>query len=267
MCARASAGLRIDECHDILELIAEAVGAAALVQRRPAPHPAGEGLVQRPPIEHHVERGLRRPHLDHGQSVGPGRDGPRDGRRRARSRRGTPRPRAGPHLPPPLRRARRPARGSRPAAGPAHSAARRTDRCRHPWCRRAWCRKPAGAAAVPFRPRNSRRSAVWSATGSLMAQKATWSANWGSKKFRAKIACRSGSKVVCTWCWVCSRSAPRVHSTKAVTARRRGAAAQVGDAKQRQLDGFVLGQAKDEGGGEAGVLVLERRAARPVTTV
>ena len=37
-----------------------------------------------------------------------------------------------------------------------------------------------GAAVVPLRPRNSRRSAVWASTGSLSAQNATLSANCGS---------------------------------------------------------------------------------------
>ncbi len=47
--------LRVDECHHVLQLVAEAVGAATLIQRRPCPHPTGECLVERPPVEHHVE--------------------------------------------------------------------------------------------------------------------------------------------------------------------------------------------------------------------
>ena len=47
--------LGVDERHRVLELVAEAIGAAALVQRGAPPHAAGERLVQGPAIEHQVE--------------------------------------------------------------------------------------------------------------------------------------------------------------------------------------------------------------------
>ncbi len=184
--------LGVDERHDVLELVAEAVGAAALVQRRAGPHAAGQRLVQRPPVEQRVERRLGRAHRDDRQPVRPALDRAVDGRRRAGHvavlrhraagrrlvRRGTEQHDQLPRLPGRERR--------------AHTAAPRRGRDPLPSCRRVRRARPAGAATVPFRPRNSRRSAVWPVTGSLSAQNATWPANWGSKMFRAKIARSAG---------------------------------------------------------------------------
>src|SRR5918994_5263892 len=54
--------LGVHECHHILKLVAEAVSAAALIERRAGPHAAGERLVQRPTVDHRIEGGLRRLH-------------------------------------------------------------------------------------------------------------------------------------------------------------------------------------------------------------
>ena len=62
--ARERRGSAIAQGHDVLELVAEAVGAAGLVERGPRPEPAGERLVEQPAVEHDVHRAVRRPHLD-----------------------------------------------------------------------------------------------------------------------------------------------------------------------------------------------------------
>ena len=49
----------VDQGHHVLELVAEAVGPARLVERRPAPDPAGQHLVEQPAVEHQVQ-GRRR---------------------------------------------------------------------------------------------------------------------------------------------------------------------------------------------------------------
>jgi hypothetical protein len=50
-------GPGMDQGHDVLQLIAEAIGAAGLVERRAPPHTTGEGLVEQPTIEHQVHGG------------------------------------------------------------------------------------------------------------------------------------------------------------------------------------------------------------------
>ncbi len=57
-------GLRIHERHDVLQLVAESVRAARLIECRARPHAARERLVERPAIHHRVERGLRRADAD-----------------------------------------------------------------------------------------------------------------------------------------------------------------------------------------------------------
>ena len=57
--------------HHVLELVAEPVGPARLVERGPCPHPAGERLVEQPGIQHHVERAIGRSHLHDRQNVVP----------------------------------------------------------------------------------------------------------------------------------------------------------------------------------------------------
>ena len=43
-------GLGVDEGHDVLQLIAEAEGAAGLVEAAARPDAAGEGLIQQPAV-------------------------------------------------------------------------------------------------------------------------------------------------------------------------------------------------------------------------
>ena len=94
-CSRASSRRGSDEGDDVLELVAEAVGAAGLVERGPRPEPAGERLVEQPAVEQDVHRAVRRPHLDGARDVVPvrrrpsrerRRRGPRPGSARMRSR-------------------------------------------------------------------------------------------------------------------------------------------------------------------------------------
>ncbi len=60
ICARVRSGRDDGERHDVLQLVAEAVGAAGLVERGPRPHAAGERLVEQPLIQHQVERAIGR---------------------------------------------------------------------------------------------------------------------------------------------------------------------------------------------------------------
>ena len=66
--------LRMHQRHHVLQLIAETVGAAGLVEARPAPQPAAQGLVQQPAVRHHVHRGIRR--IDVHRAEGPVPMGP-----------------------------------------------------------------------------------------------------------------------------------------------------------------------------------------------
>ena len=59
------------ERHPVLELVAETVGAARLVERRACPHAAGERLVEQPAIQHEVHRPVRRSHLHRAQHIVP----------------------------------------------------------------------------------------------------------------------------------------------------------------------------------------------------
>ena len=69
----AAGGLRPREGqrHAVLQLVAEAVGAAGLIERRARPDAAGEGLIQQPAVEHDVHRAVRRFHLDGTQCGAP----------------------------------------------------------------------------------------------------------------------------------------------------------------------------------------------------
>ena len=57
--ARRGPGRASDERHRVLELVAEAEGAARLVVAGAGPHAAGQVLVQEPAVQHHVERVVR----------------------------------------------------------------------------------------------------------------------------------------------------------------------------------------------------------------
>ena len=56
-------GLGVDERHRVLQLVAEAEGAARLVVAAARPHAARQGLVEEPAVGQHVERRVRRFHL------------------------------------------------------------------------------------------------------------------------------------------------------------------------------------------------------------
>ena len=75
--------LRHAERHHVLELIAKAVRAAGLVERRARPDAAGERLVEQPAVEQNVHRAIGRLHLNRAEDVVPDA-----GRRAARPRRG-----------------------------------------------------------------------------------------------------------------------------------------------------------------------------------
>ncbi len=71
MLARESR-LRDDESHRVLQLVAEAVCAARLVERAAGPQAASECLVEQPAVQHDVERPIRRLHRnrpEHGVPV------------------------------------------------------------------------------------------------------------------------------------------------------------------------------------------------------
>ncbi len=61
----------MDQCHRILQLVAEAERAAGLVIAAARPHAAGQGLIQQPAVGQHIERFIRRFHLHRAQAVVP----------------------------------------------------------------------------------------------------------------------------------------------------------------------------------------------------
>ena len=63
--------LRGQQGDDVLELVAEPVCAAGLVERGPRPEPAGQRLVEEPPVEHDVHRAVGRPDLDRALDIVP----------------------------------------------------------------------------------------------------------------------------------------------------------------------------------------------------
>src|SRR5213078_4089360 len=62
---------RQGEGHGVLQLIAEAEGAARLIEAGPRPEPAAQVLVQEPPVHEEIEGVVRGAHLDRLQGVGP----------------------------------------------------------------------------------------------------------------------------------------------------------------------------------------------------
>ena len=70
-CARARSGRASSERHHVLQLIAEAEGAARLVVAAARPQPAADVLIEQPPVHQHVERIVRRAHLDGARASGP----------------------------------------------------------------------------------------------------------------------------------------------------------------------------------------------------
>ena len=84
-CSRARSRRGHRERHHVLQLVAESVGAAGLVERRPRPDPAAQRLIEQPAIEQQVHRPVRRPDLHRAQHAVPALHAPR-----ARPRRGRP---------------------------------------------------------------------------------------------------------------------------------------------------------------------------------
>ncbi len=62
---------RMNQCHGVLQLVAEAVGAAGLVIAAAPPQPARQRLVKQPAVGEHIERGVRRLHMHCAQRVVP----------------------------------------------------------------------------------------------------------------------------------------------------------------------------------------------------
>ena len=62
-CSRASVGAREQQREHVLQLVAKAVRAAALVERRPRPQPAAQHLIGQEAVEQQVERGVGTLHL------------------------------------------------------------------------------------------------------------------------------------------------------------------------------------------------------------
>ena len=59
------------ERHAVLKLIAEAVGAARLIEGRAGPDAAGERLIEQPAVQHDVHRPIGRLHLDRAEDIVP----------------------------------------------------------------------------------------------------------------------------------------------------------------------------------------------------
>ena len=61
----------VDQGHDILQLIAITVGAARLIQGAATPVATTERLVQQPAVQHQVQLGIRRMHLERSEQILP----------------------------------------------------------------------------------------------------------------------------------------------------------------------------------------------------
>jgi len=68
-----SGQLRIDQhdCHRVLQLVTEAVGARCLVVADAGQHPACHRLIQQPAVDHHVERAVRGADLHLAEQLSP----------------------------------------------------------------------------------------------------------------------------------------------------------------------------------------------------
>ena len=164
ICAARFLGGAVDQGHHVLELVAEAVGPAGLVERRPAPDPAGQDLVEQPAIEHQVQRGVGRPDLDGPEDAVPSALTSASALSASTGRS------VGPNEPPrvfrglrlPERRRRRP---RRPAAAPgARSSARRTGRRAQPG--------PAGQPLPPESGGRIRRAVAAQELGAVGRERA-----------------------------------------------------------------------------------------------
>ena len=66
-------GLRDAERHDVLQLVAEAIGAARLIEAGARPDAAGERLIEQPAVQQDVHRAVGRLHLNRAERVVPER--------------------------------------------------------------------------------------------------------------------------------------------------------------------------------------------------
>ena len=69
--ARAQRRLGMDQRHGVLQLVAEAEGAARLVVAAARPQAAGQGLVEQPAVGQHIERRIGGFHLHRAQRAVP----------------------------------------------------------------------------------------------------------------------------------------------------------------------------------------------------
>ena len=202
-CSRTSAGRAMRERHRVLELVAEAEGAAGLVVAGAGPHPAAQVLVEEPAVHEDVEGVVGRPDLHRAERLLPAAPhrlergvGRRDAAvpaRRARGRAPRPAPRRGGTR----------GAGSRPARGRPRPAAPRRDRAPRRSGRRA-SRARAPRAARASRSGRGRRCGRRSpsASGSLAWAKATRPANSWFQAFVARTAPVAASCSVTTCrCW------------------------------------------------------------------
>ena len=171
----AERGRGVQQRRDVLQLVAEAEGAARLVEAGAAPDAAAERLVEQPAVQHQVERRVGRAHLARAEHALPVRPHgvPRGARRRRRRGSAAPARSASLAIAPWPSRKCTGVRLARRADRRA-PAARRTDRARGaPRWRGRCASSAAGRARSPWRPRNSVRSAVKPCSVWLAATKAT----------------------------------------------------------------------------------------------
>ena len=148
-CSRVSSGRATASAMHVLELVAEAVGAARLVERRARPDAAGQRLIEQPAVQHDVHRAVRRLHLDGAEQRRPSsrvdlaQHGVEIGVAVARDQRRAPRRRRRPG------RGRRRSRSRRPAASSTVRLQRaRRDRGRRRPRRDSGARAASAAGAV-----------------------------------------------------------------------------------------------------------------------
>ena len=67
----AEAGSAVHESHHVLELVAKAKGTAGLIEGRSRPESTRERLVEKPAVEHQVERRVRGAHLQRAEQGVP----------------------------------------------------------------------------------------------------------------------------------------------------------------------------------------------------
>ena len=180
-CSRSSRGLGVHQRHDVLQLVAEAEGAARLVVAAARPQPAGQGLVQQPAVGQHVEGLVRASPPGPRPACGSSTARPPSRARRAASeprKRCTSVPASSPS-------------GVPPSAEPeddlallpvgqieAAPGSRRRGPDRLPSLPDRWVRAiAAGLSRLPLRPMNSARSQVMVRFASSTSKNATRSGN------------------------------------------------------------------------------------------